>query len=581
MAALVVVNPNRFRLPNAATKKAVRLVDYIFTLSHLLTKGNIAIMKTTKNILKIAFYFKYSLKFKVKIKEKFMQKNLEPQGEIVPNQSIPSLPKRNWAKLGIFSTVVIVLASLIFYAGTWYAGKNKTKLEMNKVVPAENSTSISENWQDRLIYEASDFNYPKQTQQIDLKSITVDGDGEKESVLVCDNESALSLEQFGNIARSPDGKTLAFLLPAREQKTQNPNWKKDLIEGKKPFTQGVIYLFNLKNNQCESTGLTADYLYNQSLKFSPNGKLLAYVFFGLHVYNLETKMDKQLTIQEGSAHFPNLVLGPLVWNQKSITVYMPVTGPFLADFLTKGIFPTNLVRVDITKAVDIKSIKLSDDPNIGEGPRDIPRFEANDRNQTIVMKLADYYTAEAEKQFFPLGVPLPTKVPDNPSIIAISPDETKIIIEENGNLVIKNLVNVSTQSTLVYSKKDYAPYEPYGHARKVVWLPSGWILMSLGQTAGGSGAGFMLASLNGEKPVQIPGHLFSANASGDKFVYNFSYFGIYYVPPEGPVPSGFRRGIDDTGHRYDGIGIYDLNNKKDTKISGKNKPAGIIWPWFF
>jgi len=28
MAALVVVNPNRFRLPNAATKKAVRLADY-------------------------------------------------------------------------------------------------------------------------------------------------------------------------------------------------------------------------------------------------------------------------------------------------------------------------------------------------------------------------------------------------------------------------------------------------------------------------------------------------------------------------------------------------------------------------
>jgi len=32
MAALVVVNPNRFRLPNAATKKAVRLVDYNYTI---------------------------------------------------------------------------------------------------------------------------------------------------------------------------------------------------------------------------------------------------------------------------------------------------------------------------------------------------------------------------------------------------------------------------------------------------------------------------------------------------------------------------------------------------------------------
>ena len=32
MAALVVVNPNRFRLPNAATKKAVRIVDYNLTI---------------------------------------------------------------------------------------------------------------------------------------------------------------------------------------------------------------------------------------------------------------------------------------------------------------------------------------------------------------------------------------------------------------------------------------------------------------------------------------------------------------------------------------------------------------------
>ncbi len=32
MVALVVVNPNRLRLPNAATKKAVRLVDYDYTV---------------------------------------------------------------------------------------------------------------------------------------------------------------------------------------------------------------------------------------------------------------------------------------------------------------------------------------------------------------------------------------------------------------------------------------------------------------------------------------------------------------------------------------------------------------------
>src|SRR3989344_5279543 len=105
MAALVVVNPNRFRLPNAATKKAVRLVDYIFTLSHLLAKGNIAIMKTTKNILKIAFYFRYTLNLEVKTKEKFMEENLQHHTGTAPSPPTPSLPKWDWLKLGIFLTV--------------------------------------------------------------------------------------------------------------------------------------------------------------------------------------------------------------------------------------------------------------------------------------------------------------------------------------------------------------------------------------------------------------------------------------------------------------------------------------------
>jgi len=33
MAALVVLNPNRFRLSNAAIKKAVRLVEYILNVT--------------------------------------------------------------------------------------------------------------------------------------------------------------------------------------------------------------------------------------------------------------------------------------------------------------------------------------------------------------------------------------------------------------------------------------------------------------------------------------------------------------------------------------------------------------------
>jgi len=40
MAALVVVNPNRFRLPNAATKKAVRIVDYSYTIQIFRKENN-------------------------------------------------------------------------------------------------------------------------------------------------------------------------------------------------------------------------------------------------------------------------------------------------------------------------------------------------------------------------------------------------------------------------------------------------------------------------------------------------------------------------------------------------------------
>jgi len=40
MAALGVVNPNRFRLSNAATKKAVRLVDYNYNIQIFQKKNN-------------------------------------------------------------------------------------------------------------------------------------------------------------------------------------------------------------------------------------------------------------------------------------------------------------------------------------------------------------------------------------------------------------------------------------------------------------------------------------------------------------------------------------------------------------
>ena len=40
MAALVVVNPNRFRLPNAATKKAVRIVDYNYNIQIFRKENN-------------------------------------------------------------------------------------------------------------------------------------------------------------------------------------------------------------------------------------------------------------------------------------------------------------------------------------------------------------------------------------------------------------------------------------------------------------------------------------------------------------------------------------------------------------
>jgi len=488
-----------------------------------------------------------------------MEENLQPpQSEIIPSQTTTSLPKRNWVKLGILLTAAIVLMGLIFYAGTWYARRNLAQPPKN-ITPTEKITPVAAYWQDRFIYDAFNYFYPPSGRPVkpDIRSINFNGTDERKHQILCEGKEVTF---FWDMTRSADGQILAFLLPSKEQEATNPNWEKNFKEGKRPFTQGVIYLFDLEKNSCQSLGITANDLYNQSMAFSPDGKYLAYVFYGLHLYDLSAKEDRELTKDEGSAHFGTIITGPLLWNSTGSTIYTAIS-----DSLNypKGM-PTSLYKIKIneieevkfpwSKQADVTSAKLA--------------------KREVITKLADLYMDVEGRSTWQND----NTVPDNPLIYAVSPDENLVAFQQDRNLVIKNLRDSSLKRVWEQRKNDKFPDGPNAtRLLSVLWAPNGWIYFSTSCGGCGSGIGDIWGSLNGKTPEKlVRGENFITNTSGDKIAYNFDYFGIYYLAPGEPLPSGFRQGIDDTGHQYNGLGVYDILTKEDLKLSGKDKPSGFI-----
>lgn len=477
-----------------------------------------------------------------------MEENLQPQSGNTSSQPTPSLLKLDWVKLGIFSTVAIIIAGLIFYAGIWYARRNLAQPPKN-ITPIENITPVTGNWQNRFIYDAFNYFYPPSGKPVkpDIRSINFNGTDEKKHQILCEGKEVTF---FWNVTRSTDGKIIAFLLPSKEQEATNPNWEKDFKEGKRPFTQGNIFLFDLEKNNCQSLGVTADNLYNQSMAFSPDGKYLAYVFYGLHLYDLSTKEDRGLTKDEGSAHFGTIITGPLLWNSTGSAIYTAIS-----DGLSypKGM-PTSLYKIKINEIEEVK-FPWSEQADI---------TSAKLAKREVVIKLVDLYMNAEGKSTWQSN----NTVPDNPLIYAVSPDENLVAFQQNRNLVIKNLKDSSVNQVWEQRKNDKLPDEP--NATKllsVLWAPNGWIYFSTSCGGCGSGIGDIWGSLNGKTPEKlVRGENFITNTNGDNIAYNFGYFGIYYLAP---AP-------DNSGHQYNGLGVYDILTKKDLKLSGKDKPSGFI-----
>ena len=475
-----------------------------------------------------------------------MENCFQDDSRNIPNPPTGSRHKR--VKFGIFSLAAIIIACLIFYAGIWYAKGNLNHLpeEENK---REYITPVMENWQDRFLY--SSFNYfslqSEKPVKPDTHSISFDGTNEKKHQILCNGQE---VNFFWNITRSVDGKTIAFLLPSKEQEAINPNWENDLKERKKPFTQGTIFLFDLEKNNCQSLGITADDLYKQSMAFSPDGQYLAYISSGLHLYNFLTKEDRKLTQDDGSISSNTIITGPLLWNSTGSAIYTAISEKL--DY-QKGM-PTYLYKININD--DIKTQSESVKTNVSS---------ENLAKKEVILKLADLYEDIEGNTQEGTNPPI-----DDPLIYAVSPDENLVAFLQNKNLVIKNLKDSSINQ--IWEQRD-PNTQCAARPLSVYWAPNGWIYFSISSVGCGSGIGDIWASFNGAIPERIvEGEDFIVNTTGDKIAYNFDYFGDYYIPSGEPQPSDF----EPYGHKYDGIGIYNILTKKDLKLSGKNKPTGFV-----
>lgn len=110
-------------------------------------------MKPDKNILKTAFYFKYSLKFKVKIKKKFMEENLQNQ-KVSSVQTLDVTGKtRNLAMVFLLVLVGVILLGGTFYAGIKFSENRQNRLAQDKtgsqstpsITPNQGITAVSGN----------------------------------------------------------------------------------------------------------------------------------------------------------------------------------------------------------------------------------------------------------------------------------------------------------------------------------------------------------------------------------------------------------------------------------------------------
>lgn len=188
------------------------------------------------------------------------------------------------------------------------------------------------NWEKRIFFFS----------QNQFKTMDMDGSNEITHQFICDGiEVAPIAFQNSLMSRSPDGQTLAFLIPTEGQMRDNPNWKNDILAGKKIFDRGELVLYDFVKSDCHKAGILQSLLYKETFGFSPNGQYIAFVDKGVSLYNLRDKQDYQLTIHNPERENDNTaVTGPLVWDGTSEFIYT------LVSKTENGVIvSTNVVRI--------------------------------------------------------------------------------------------------------------------------------------------------------------------------------------------------------------------------------------------
>jgi len=176
----------------------------------------------------------------------------------------------------------------------------------------------------------------------EFKTMDMDGSNKVTYQFICDGIEVIPIEFRNNLmARSPDGQTLAFLVPTEAQMKENPNWKNNILAGKKVFDRGELVLYDFVKSDCQKTGIVQSIQFREMFSFSPNGQYIGFVNKGVSVYNLQNHQDYQLVVHDPERDTDNTAAtGPLVWNGTSKFIYT------LVSKITNGtISSTKLVRI--------------------------------------------------------------------------------------------------------------------------------------------------------------------------------------------------------------------------------------------
>ncbi len=156
-----------------------------------------------------------------------------------------------------------------------------------------------------------------------FKTMDPDGGNVLTHQFVCDGVNIIPIRyDHDYFARSPDGKTLAFLMPTDDQMRNDPNWRSEILAKKNVFSSGEIVFYDFITGACQRTAIIQSVNFNENFAFSPNGSFLAFVNHGVSIYNLQSRQDYGLSSHNmNNAADSTAITGPLIWDANNTFVF--------------------------------------------------------------------------------------------------------------------------------------------------------------------------------------------------------------------------------------------------------------------